>query len=75
MKRFIALILGTVFVTSTAWAEYYEREGSYVYRVTPYTELWSNADGVKVTAKLAHKVLLSVRLAVTPHAPADDRDP
>lgn len=60
MKRIIALILGSVFITSSAWAEYYEREGSYVYKVTPYTELWSTADGVKVTAKLAHKVLLSV---------------
>ncbi|MGE0764192.1 MAG: hypothetical protein AB7N80_13000 [Bdellovibrionales bacterium] len=59
MKRFGLLFAFMMAAVQPVFAEYYEREGNYLYKVTPYTELWSTADGVKVTAELAHKAMTS----------------
>jgi hypothetical protein len=65
--RFGLLIL-TVFMFGTgASAEYYEREGQYVYKVSPYKELWTKVEGVKMTAHVAQQVLVSVIESMQDH--------
>ncbi len=60
VKRFNLLIIACVFFSQTALAEYYEREGNYVYRIQPYKELWSSVAGVKLTAKIAQSEMFRV---------------
>jgi hypothetical protein len=60
MKRAGLILLALVTWGSMASAEYYEREGSYLYKVTPYKELWTKVEGIKITSQVATQVLGSV---------------
>lgn len=67
MKQWALILIAAMSWGQWASAEYYERDGNYVYKVSPYTELWSSVDGVKVTARVAQKVLVSVIESMQEH--------
>lgn len=57
--------LGVIVFLFILWSPFgfstsYERDGQYLYRTQIYTELWSRSENVVVTAKIAHRVMVSI---------------
>lgn len=60
MNRFFAITVALILGAPAAFAERYERQGNFILKVTPYKELLSSQEGIKVTAKVAQQVLVNV---------------
>ncbi len=56
---FLSFVAALVF-TQPSFADYYEREGNYLYKITPYTQLWTTSEGIQATAQVAHQAMTSI---------------
>lgn len=52
-------LLAAMLLSTSVFAEFYENDVSYVYKVTKYTELLSSDEGIQFTAKMAQKAMVN----------------
>lgn len=62
MRRMFKILAALSVAVSAlpASAEYYENDGKYIYRITPFSEMFKEQDAVKQTAEIAYRALFSV---------------
>ncbi|MCB9026917.1 MAG: hypothetical protein H6625_11400 [Bdellovibrionaceae bacterium] len=67
MKFSLIIISLLVMLPSFSFAEFYEKDQAYIYKIRPYTEVLTEEELVVFTAKLSHVALVSVLESMVEH--------
>ena len=60
MKRWMGLIVLLLCIPSFSFAEFYEKDQMFIYKVSPYTEVLTSEEIVQFTAQMSHAALVSI---------------
>ncbi|MCB0390471.1 MAG: hypothetical protein KDD58_04230 [Bdellovibrionales bacterium] len=67
MKILTILFVSVLSLPSVSWAEYFEKDQLFIYKIQPYTEVLTNEEIVEFTAKLSQAALVSVLESMVEH--------